>query len=106
MTFEEYQTVATKVAASLRNNLDRINLPLRGLQEESGKIGSLLQVTAATGRLSLAPEQRNELQDRLADVLWYVALLGRETGMSLSEIAAHSVEQIQERARHLDPDQR
>jgi NTP pyrophosphatase (non-canonical NTP hydrolase) len=106
MTFEEYQTIATRVPASLRNNLDRISLPLRGLQEEAGRIGSLLQMTAATGHLNLAQEQRREIQDRLADLLWYVSLLGNETGTSLADIAAHSVAQIQERAKHLDPDQR
>jgi len=106
MTFEEYQTAATRISASLRNNLDRISLPLRGLQEEAGKVGSLLQVATATGRLSLDPEQRKELQDRMADLLWYVALLGSEAGTSLSDIAAHSLTLIQERARHLDLDQR
>ncbi len=106
MTFQEYQTVAVRVPASLRNNLDRINLPLRGLQEEAGKVGSLLQVATATGRLELAPEQRQELEDRLADLLWYVALLGSEAGTSLTDLAAHSLAQIQERARHFDPDQR
>ena len=106
MTFEEYQTVATRIPASLRNNLDRINLPLRGLQEEAGKIGSLLQGATVTGRLNLASEQRKELQDRLADFLWYIALLGNETGTSLADIATRSLAQIQERTRHLDPDQR
>ena len=106
MTFEEYQAAAIRVPVSLRNNLDRINLPLRGLQEEAGKVGSLLQAVTATGRLDLAAEQRQELQDRLADLLWYVALLGNETGTSLADLAAQSLAQIQERARHLDPDQR
>ena len=69
MTFEEYQTVATRVPASLWNNLDRINLPLRGLQEEAGIVGSLPELATAAGRLNLAPEQRKELQDRLADLL-------------------------------------
>ena len=106
MTIEEYQAAATRVPVSLRNNLDRINLPLHGLQEEAGKIGSLLQATTATGRLELAPEQRNELRVRLADVLWYIALLGHETGTPLREIAAHSLTLIQERSRYLDPDER
>ena len=106
MTFEEYQTVATRVPASLRNNQDRINLPLRGLQEESGKVSSLLQRMTATGRVDVAPEQREELQDRLSDLLWYLTLIANETGTSLADVAAHGFVQIQERARHLDPDQR
>ena len=106
MTFEEYEAIVTQVPASLRNNLDRINLPVLGLQEESGKVSSLLQKMTATGRLEVAPEQREELQDRLADLLWYLTLIANETGTSLADVAAHSFAQIQERARHLDPDQR
>ena len=106
MTFEEYQAVATRIPASQRNNLDRINLPLRGLQEESGKVSSLLQRMTATGRVDGTPEQCEELQDRLADLLWHLTLIANETGTSLADVAVHSFAQIRERARHLDPDQR
>jgi len=105
-TFAEYQAAATRVPLSLRNNLDRIRLPAVGLQEESGKIGSLLAAASASGRFSLAPVQRSELRDRLSDVLWYVALLCAETGMPLQDLAAHSIAQLQARARDLDPDHR
>lgn len=105
-TFEEFQAAATKVPLSLRNNLERINFPATGLQEEAGRIGSLLSQATASGRFELTSEQRSKLQERLADVLWYVALLCGETGMTMQEVAAQSVAQLQERARHLDPDQR
>ncbi len=105
-TFEEFQTAATKVPLSLRNNLDRINLPVMGLQEEAGQIGTLLGRASASGRFELSEEQRNSLQDKLADVLWYVALLCGETGIPMEEIASHSVVQLEERTKHLDPEQR
>ncbi|HEU4389187.1 MAG TPA: hypothetical protein VFV34_15400 [Blastocatellia bacterium] len=105
-TLEEYQTAALQVPLSLRNDLDRIKLPATGLQEESGRIGSLLAAASQSGRFTLAPNQASELRDRLADVLWYVVRLCAEARMPLQDIAVHSIAQLQARARELDPDQR
>src|SRR6185295_3363613 len=69
---------ATKLPASLRNNRDRIDLPITGLQQESGKIGALISAASASGRFALTPEQRSGLRTRLADVLWYTTLLCHE----------------------------
>jgi NTP pyrophosphatase (non-canonical NTP hydrolase) len=105
-TFEEYQSLAVKTPLSLRNNRDRLNLPVLGLQEEAGKIGSLFAPAFASGKLKLTQEQTSELQDRLSDMLWYVALLCAETGIAMQDVAAHSLAQLQARARAHDPDQR
>ena len=105
-TFEEFQRLAALVPLSLRNNLDRINLPVVGLQAEAGRIGSLMAAASASGRFSLALEQSSELRDRLADTLWYVALLCGEAGIPMHDVAVHSIAQLQERAMNLDPDQR
>jgi hypothetical protein len=105
-TFEEYQTVATKTPLSLRNNRDRINLPVLGLQEEAGKVGSLLASAFGSGKLALTQAQACELQGRLSEILWYVALLCGETGIPLQDVAEHSRAQLHARAKALDPDQR
>jgi hypothetical protein len=105
-TFEEYQAVAVKVPLSLRNNLDRINLPLVGLQQEVGRIGSLLASASASGKLTLNEEQRGELQDRLGEILWCIALLCGETGMPMHDVANHSINQLQARANTIDPERR
>ena len=105
-TFEEYQALATKVPASLRNDRDRLNLPVQGLQEEAGKIGALLASAFASGKFSLTREQSIELKDRLADILWHVAFLSKETEIPMQDVATHSIEQLQARFKELDPDQR
>ena len=105
-TFEEYQRAAAKVPVSLRNNRDRVTLPVLGLQEEAGKIGSLLTAAFASGKFHLTPEQSKEVNDRLADVLWYVARLCGETGIGMQQLATHSIAQFQARAEGLDPDRR
>jgi NTP pyrophosphatase (non-canonical NTP hydrolase) len=105
-TFEEYQALVTKVPLSLRNDRDRITLPVTGLQEEAGRIGSLLASASASGKFKLTEEQRREVQDKLSDVLWYVALLCSETGIPMHDLAAHSIAQLEARAKKLDPDRR
>jgi len=105
-TFEEFQTLATQVPLSLRNDRDRIQLPVLGLQEEAGKIGSLLTTAFATGKFNLTREQTGEVKDRLADILWQVAVLCNENGIALQELAAHSIAQLQERMKRFDANER
>ena len=105
-TFDEYQRAATSTPLSLRNSRDRINLPVLGLQEEAGKVGALLASAVASGKLALTREQTGELQDRLSDMLWYVALVCGETGIAMQDVAAHSIVQLKARTKELDPDQR
>lgn len=105
-TFEEYQADVAKVPVALRNNRQRIELPVLGLQQEAGKIGSLLTAASASGTLALTPEQRREVKDRLADVLWFVALLCKESGITMQDVATHSLKRLQERSNELDPNRR
>ena len=68
--FEEYQSAATGTPLSLRNNRDRIILPVLGLQTDAGKVGSLLATAFGSGKLELTREQTSELCDRLSDMLY------------------------------------
>lgn len=105
-TFEEYQSVATQTPISLRNDRDRIQLPVLGLQEAAGKLGSVLAAAFADAQFRLSQEQSGEVKDRLADVLWCVACLCNETRIPMQDLAAHSVTQLQERSKLSDSDRR
>ena len=104
--FEEYQNVAAKVPVSLRNDRDQINFPVSGLQGATGKIGSLLDRAFAEDKFSLTPEQRLELQNRLSDIHWCSAVLCNEAEISFQYVAAHSIAQLQARAKDFNPDRR
>lgn len=79
--------------APLRNHRDRTLRPVSGWQQ-------------AAGQFSLTPEQTGGARDRLADIVWCVALLGGETGLALQDVAEHRAAQLQARATELDPDRR
>ena len=105
-TFEEFQSLAAKTPLSLRNDRDRINLPVLGLQEEAGKIGALLTRAFASGKLHLTQAQTIELQGRLSDTLWYLALLCGETGIPMQDVATQGIAQLEARTKMLDRDRR
>lgn len=91
---------------SLRNDRDRIQLPALGLQEAAGTIGSLPTEAFAAGKFRLTQAQAKEVKDRLSDILRFVALLCKENGIAMQDVAAHSITQLQARAKGLDPEQR
>jgi NTP pyrophosphatase (non-canonical NTP hydrolase) len=88
-------TGAVSGAASLGDTMIRFTpaLALLGLQDEAGKF-------------TLTEDQSEEIRDRLGDVLWYLALLCSETGITMQDLAAHSVTQLNERMKGLDADRR
>ena len=106
MTFEEYQNLAAKVPIALRNDRDRIELPVLGLQEETDRLRKLLSGAFASGKFHLTPAQSSEAKDRLADILWCLARLCVEAGVSMENVAAHGIAQLQTRAERLDPNRR
>jgi hypothetical protein len=105
-TFEEYQAVAAKAPLSLRNDRDCVSLPVLGLQQEARKIGSLLTTAFASGKLVLMPKQTQDLKDRLSDMLWCLARLCGETGITMQDVAKHSIAQLRSRTQGLDADRR
>ncbi len=105
-TFAEYETLARQVSPSLRNNRGRVDFPVLGLQEESGRLASTLKNAMTSGRLELTPDLAGNLKNSLSDILWYVAILCGETKMTMDEVAEHSLAQLRDRAKQLDPDRR
>ena len=106
MTFGEYQAIAAKIPVSLRNSRDRVDFPVMGLQQDAGRLGSLLASAFDSGKFKLTPEQSGEAKDKLADILWYITRLCDETGISMEDLASHSTTQLQSRMKGFDPDRR
>src|ERR1039457_5581279 len=103
ITFDEYQNIAAKVPIALRNDRDRIELPVLGLQEAAGRFGKLLSVTFASGKLHLTPAQKGGREKaRWPAVFGAAPRLCGETGISMENVAKHGIAQLQARAGELD----
>ena len=71
----------------------RVIYPALGLSSEAGKIKKVLRDQA--GDFASAPLEA--IKDELGDVLWYVAVLAGDLGLSLDEIAAANLAKLASR---------
>ncbi|MDD3170689.1 MAG: nucleoside triphosphate pyrophosphohydrolase family protein [Candidatus Paceibacterota bacterium] len=96
MTFEEYQNQARKTAIypDLGNNFI---YPTLGLVGEAGEIAEKIKKVLRDGNGEITEEKRSELNKELGDVLWYIANLSIELGISLEDIAANNLEKLKSR---------
>ena len=93
MTFEEYQKQArtTAIYPDLGNNFI---YPTLGLVGEAGEIAEKIKKVLRDGNGEITEEKRSELNKELGDVLWYLANLSVELGISLENIAANNLEKL------------
>lgn len=72
------------------------------LNGEAGEVAELLGKMWRTegGMVKLTAEARRKLIEELGDVMWYVAAIASELGISLEDVAAHNLAKLAARAEH------
>ena len=97
MTLNEYQNLA-QVTVVYRDEL-KVIYPTIGLCGEAGevaeKVKKWLRDDGGVSEMSL--ERKELLKKELGDVLWYLAALARDLGLTLDEIAKHNIEKLHDR---------
>ena len=96
MTFDEYQQRALATAIYPREA--GIVYPVLGLAGESGEVADKVKKTIRDHDGVFDQEVRIEIAKEAGDVLWYLAALARELGMSLEDIAGMNIEKISSRS--------
>lgn len=110
LDMEQYQTRAATTAHYPRHDMsaDPIAIAycvgkLNGEAGEASEIFWKHQRANATEDLplvELTAEAKRKLLDEAGDVLWYIAMIARELGVSLSQVAAWNLEKLHERAKY------
>lgn len=90
MTFEEYQAEAKKTAIYPEQH--RIIYPALGLAGEAGEVAEKVKKWIRDGNLD--PEA---VKKELGDVLWYVAAVATDLGLTLDDVAMANVEKLRSR---------
>jgi len=96
MKFDEYQNLAS-LTAIYPEGAGLLYTTL-GLASEAGEVAGKVKKAIRDDGGQLSPERVKQLSDELGDVLWYVAMLSRELGISLSTIADKNIEKLSSRA--------
>lgn len=95
MTLEEYQINAQKTA--LYPEAYRLLYPTLGLVGEAGELANKVKKVLRDHEGHLTPEVREALVLELGDVLWYVAQVATDLGVSLEEVAQRNLAKLQSR---------
>ncbi|HCA56895.1 MAG TPA: hypothetical protein DEP46_02800 [Blastocatellia bacterium] len=96
MTFEEYQSAASKTAHYPRR-LENLEYPTLGLAGEAGEVANIVKKIQRDHGGLLTEETRAKLKDELGDVLWYISACADELDLTLGEIAAYNVDKLAKR---------
>jgi NTP pyrophosphatase (non-canonical NTP hydrolase) len=100
MDFDDYQRAAR--ATAIYADEFRVIYPALGLASEAGEVAGKIKKVLRDRSGDFAAAPREALGDELGDVLWYVAVLASDLGLSLEEIARRNLQKLssrQERGR-------
>lgn len=95
MTLEEYQKEAQKTA--LYPEAYRLLYPTLGLAGEAGELANKVKKVLRDQGGSLTAEAQEALVAELGDVLWYVAQVATDLGVSLERVAQQNLDKLRSR---------
>lgn len=96
MNFEEYQKLSRETAFYPGKDKNFI-YPTLGLAGEAGEVSEKIKKIIRDDAGLLSDDKKTELKKELGDVLWYVAQLSTELGISLDDIAKFNIEKLRSR---------
>ena len=110
LTFDEYQERAKTTAVYPGRGEGNFVYPALGLAGESGEVCEKIKKAIRDDGGRLTDERKALLAKELGDVLWYVATLSTELGLSMGEVAGANLDKLAARKAagkiHGDGDER
>ena len=93
MTFEEYQQESRKTAIYPGVGHNFV-YPTLGLSGEAGEVADKIKKVLRDQDGKLEDATRTENEKELGDVLWYIAQIATELGLSLERVAAENIKKL------------
>lgn len=93
MTFEEYQKESRRTAIYPQVGNNWV-YPVLGLSGEAGEIADKMKKVIRDDNNIVGEEKKLAIKKEIGDVLWYVAQLSTELGLSLDDIAKANLEKL------------
>jgi NTP pyrophosphatase (non-canonical NTP hydrolase) len=98
LTFNEYQTWTDKTARyDGKTTISGLNYVTLGLCGEAGEVANKVKKIHRDSGGILSEEVRQKLIDESSDVMWYLARLATELGVTLESVADYNVAKLEGR---------
>jgi len=100
MTFDEYQKLSRETAIYPRDDKNfnyPITYPALGLVSEAGEVAGKIKKIYRDNEGKFEDKHREEIKKELGDVLWYVAQLSSEMGLSMKDVALANLDKLRSR---------
>jgi NTP pyrophosphatase (non-canonical NTP hydrolase) len=95
MQFDAYQQATRRTA--IYDDRHKVIYPALGLASEAGEVVGKVKKALRDRGGAFDAAQIDALKDELGDVLWYVAVLAADLGLSLESIAAGNLAKLASR---------
>lgn len=96
MNFKEYQKLSRKTAIYPNKDNNFVYATL-GLVGEAGEVAEKIKKIFRDNNGILDEERKQVLKKELGDVLWYLAQLSTELGLSFDDVACYNIEKLSSR---------
>ncbi len=93
MTFDEYQKLS-RTTAIYPNKDSNFVYPVLGLTGEAGEVAEKIKKIIRDHGGIASDDHKQEIKKELGDVLWYVAQISTELGLSMKDVAAANIEKL------------
>jgi|TARA_R110000868_G_scaffold30607_4_gene113046 NTP pyrophosphatase (non-canonical NTP hydrolase) len=95
MEFKDYQDKAVETAIYGAGN--NIIYPALGLANEAGEVLGKIKKVLRDNEGKFTTDRCVAIGDEIGDVLWYIAALTRDLGLSLEDIANNNIQKLLDR---------
>lgn len=97
MTFDEYQKQAVVTNLRKEDEFKELMQQVLGLADEAGEVLAKFKKWIRDDDADFAKLDHANLKKELGDVLWYIAVVADDLGLSLDDIANYNIEKLASR---------
>jgi NTP pyrophosphatase (non-canonical NTP hydrolase) len=97
MTFDEYQERALTTNKTKDDQLQELMQQVLGLGDESGEVLAIFKKWIRDDDADISKLDKQNVSKELGDILWYIAVVAHDLGLSFDDIASANLEKLRSR---------
>jgi NTP pyrophosphatase (non-canonical NTP hydrolase) len=97
MTFDEYQKQAITTNLARTDQLQELMQQVLGLGDETGEVLAIFKKWIRDGNADIAQLDTKNVAKELGDIVWYIAVVAHDLGISFDDIALANIEKLRSR---------